>query len=95
MLYLKVPGAALGPYQAPVSHPRLLALPPTLGVFLAPGANPDFLATFLSLHLCPLLPLLLMTSPSFQVHPPPGLGTSNRTFCSSDTITWHDDYRPF
>lgn len=42
---LPVPGAALGPYKAPTSHPGLLVLPPTLGVFLAPRASPDFLAT--------------------------------------------------
>lgn len=36
VLYLQVPGAALGPREAPTSHPGLLALPPAMRLYLLP-----------------------------------------------------------
>ena len=73
------------PIQGTHLPPRPAGSPSNSGVFLAPRASPDSLVTFLSLRLCPLLPFLLTTSPTVQVHPPPGLGISNRTFCTSDS----------
>lgn len=50
VLYLQVPGAALGPREAPTSHPGLLALPPAMGALLAPKTSSDSLGTSLFCH---------------------------------------------
>lgn len=73
VLYLQVPGAATDPPTTSTPHPSLLALPPAVGDFLAPGTSSCLSGDHLSLY-CKWLPATpFMTSPTSRVGLLPGL----------------------